>query len=321
MGAGEDRSSPGRSPGRLTPADVHHVLFTRAGLGRRGYDEVEVDVFLQRVERELAELIVERDDLRDDVARLEAQLRKQGVSPKSDAVVTQEDVQREGVRLADAARSSERTTRAAHEQAEQMVAEARRAAARVLETGSSTREVDVAASDAGLAPVGSEQRLEQHVLQLTALGHLVRVQLSTYLEALLRDVQEEWERAVPGAAPRPPDAEPTAPDAVPRPPDAEATAPHVEPTPAESAAPPDAEATAPDVEPPPTEAEATAPNAEAMPAEAAPAAEVVPDTPGTEGAAPGGQDSDRDAAGGEADAPAPGRKARPRKRTVKMHIR
>ena len=43
--------------GRLTPSDVHHVLFTRAGLGRRGYDEVEVDVFLERVQQELTRLI------------------------------------------------------------------------------------------------------------------------------------------------------------------------------------------------------------------------------------------------------------------------
>ncbi len=44
-----DVPRPDEWGGRLTPSDVHHVLFTRAGLGRRGYDEVEVDVFLERV--------------------------------------------------------------------------------------------------------------------------------------------------------------------------------------------------------------------------------------------------------------------------------
>ena len=63
-----DERSHDEWSGRLTPSDVHNVLFTRAGLGRRGYDEVEVDVFLERVQQELTRLIGEKADLRDEVS-------------------------------------------------------------------------------------------------------------------------------------------------------------------------------------------------------------------------------------------------------------
>ena len=36
-----DTYSPQDWTGRLSPSDVHHVTFARAGLGRRGYDELE----------------------------------------------------------------------------------------------------------------------------------------------------------------------------------------------------------------------------------------------------------------------------------------
>src|SRR5881409_1690903 len=40
----------------LTPADVHNVAFKKPPIGKRGYDEEEVDAFLDEVERELARL-------------------------------------------------------------------------------------------------------------------------------------------------------------------------------------------------------------------------------------------------------------------------
>ncbi|GAA1692122.1 DivIVA domain-containing protein [Fodinicola feengrottensis] len=48
----------------LTPADVHNVAFKKPPIGKRGYDEEEVDAFLDEVERELARLIEENNDLR-----------------------------------------------------------------------------------------------------------------------------------------------------------------------------------------------------------------------------------------------------------------
>jgi DivIVA domain-containing protein len=48
----------------LTPADVHNVAFKKPPIGKRGYDEEEVDAFLDEVERELARLIEENNEFR-----------------------------------------------------------------------------------------------------------------------------------------------------------------------------------------------------------------------------------------------------------------
>jgi DivIVA domain-containing protein len=53
----------------LTPADVHNVAFKKPPIGKRGYDEEEVDAFLDEVERELARLIEENSELRAQMER------------------------------------------------------------------------------------------------------------------------------------------------------------------------------------------------------------------------------------------------------------
>jgi DivIVA domain-containing protein len=53
----------------LTPADVHNVAFKKPPIGKRGYDEDEVDAFLDEVERELARLIEENNELRAQLER------------------------------------------------------------------------------------------------------------------------------------------------------------------------------------------------------------------------------------------------------------
>lgn len=62
----------------LMPADVHSVVFRKQPRGKRGYDEDEVDAFLVLVEAELARLIEENVDLRNQVEQLEQQ---QGAAP------------------------------------------------------------------------------------------------------------------------------------------------------------------------------------------------------------------------------------------------
>jgi DivIVA domain-containing protein len=59
----------------LTPADVHNVAFSKPPIGKRGYNEDEVDAFLDLVEAELARLIEENNDLRNQVEQLNQQLR------------------------------------------------------------------------------------------------------------------------------------------------------------------------------------------------------------------------------------------------------
>jgi DivIVA domain-containing protein len=55
----------------LTPADVHNVAFKKPPIGKRGYDEDEVDAFLDLVEAELARLIEENNDLKAQVEDLQ----------------------------------------------------------------------------------------------------------------------------------------------------------------------------------------------------------------------------------------------------------
>src|SRR6476469_2321990 len=59
---GRDEYRGDRMP--LTPAEVHNVAFKKPPIGKRGYDEEEVDAFLDIVEVELARLIEENNDLR-----------------------------------------------------------------------------------------------------------------------------------------------------------------------------------------------------------------------------------------------------------------
>lgn len=58
----------------LTPADVHNVAFSKPPIGKRGYNEDEVDAFLDLVEAELTRLIEENTDLRQRVAELDQEL-------------------------------------------------------------------------------------------------------------------------------------------------------------------------------------------------------------------------------------------------------
>jgi DivIVA domain-containing protein len=57
----------------LTPADIRDIAFKKPPFGRKGYDEEEVDTFLDAVERTVAALTAE-------VASLRAQLGG-GVAP------------------------------------------------------------------------------------------------------------------------------------------------------------------------------------------------------------------------------------------------
>jgi DivIVA domain-containing protein len=58
----------------LTPADVHNVAFSKPPIGKRGYNEDEVDAFLDLIETELARLIEENADLRQRVSELDGEL-------------------------------------------------------------------------------------------------------------------------------------------------------------------------------------------------------------------------------------------------------
>jgi DivIVA domain-containing protein len=52
----------------LTPAEVHNVAFKKPPIGKRGYDEEEVDAFLDLVEAELTRLLEENNALKGGAA-------------------------------------------------------------------------------------------------------------------------------------------------------------------------------------------------------------------------------------------------------------
>ncbi|GAA3568241.1 DivIVA domain-containing protein [Amycolatopsis ultiminotia] len=58
----------------LTPADVHNVAFSKPPIGKRGYNEDEVDAFLDLVETELARLIEDNNELRQQMEQLDTEL-------------------------------------------------------------------------------------------------------------------------------------------------------------------------------------------------------------------------------------------------------
>src|ERR1700749_3336973 len=58
----------------LTPADVHNGAFSKPPIGKRGYNEDEVDAFLDLVENELTRLVEENADLRQRVTELDQEL-------------------------------------------------------------------------------------------------------------------------------------------------------------------------------------------------------------------------------------------------------
>ena len=81
----------------LTPADVHNVEFSRPRIGKRGYNEQEVDLFIDLVEQELTRHITEDARLRKQNATL--QRREAELAQRESALAERESqlVEREAV--------------------------------------------------------------------------------------------------------------------------------------------------------------------------------------------------------------------------------
>ena len=201
-----DPHEPERAGWRLSPGDVRGVYLPRATMLRPGYNDVEVDRFLERVAEELARLHADKAELRDQVRALQDQVAGAATqeAPSDQAVrilaVAQqtadsyvaeaEDFSRQ--MTADARAQYEEHVRQARENAGAIIQAAQEAAARMA-AGDRPRSAD--------APERSAQELGDQVAYLKAFGQACRTQLRAYLEALLVDVETEWGRADPGALP------------------------------------------------------------------------------------------------------------------------
>ncbi|BCJ45873.1 cell wall synthesis protein Wag31 [Actinoplanes ianthinogenes] len=94
----------------LTPADIHNVAFKKPPIGKRGYDEEEVDAFLDEVEQELIRLLEENNALRNQAQRGGGGMAS---NPAATMVITNEfaDLQGQLERLQEARARAEQNAR------------------------------------------------------------------------------------------------------------------------------------------------------------------------------------------------------------------
>ena len=202
-----DDHGSGHGDRRLTPADVHSVMFSRAPLLRPGYNDVEVSRFLDRVGKELTRLIAEKAELRDQVHAVQAQLS--GVAtqeaPTAQAVSILSTAQQTADQyVAEAEDFSRQVTSEARELYEDQLRQAREKAGAIIQAAQEAA-ASIAANVNGQADGSrSAQELQDQVVYLQAFGQACRVQLRSYLEALISDVEIEWGRADPACLPQAP---------------------------------------------------------------------------------------------------------------------
>jgi DivIVA domain-containing protein len=199
---------PGEGERRLTPADLRNVRFTRGTKRNPGFDEVEVSRLLHRIGEELSRLIAEKGELRDQVNALREQLSdvKTPEPPSEQAVRILATAQQTADNyVAEAEEFSRQMTSDARAQYEERLREARENAGAIIQAAQEAAARMVVEGVPTGTPVGeggpSPEQLEEQVTYLKAFGQAVRVQLKSYLEALLADVEAEWGKADPAVVP------------------------------------------------------------------------------------------------------------------------
>ena len=202
------QSESGNDERGLNPADVQNVRFTRASMLRPGYVDTEVDHVMSRVAEELARHIAEKSKLRNEVRALRAQIEGTPVheAPSEQAVrILSSAQQTADAYVAEAEEFSRQMTTEARTVYEEEVRQARENAGAIIQAAQ-----EAAAKVSGGAVAGADtgarsmQELEEQVAYLKAFGQACRVQLRSYLEALLSDVEKEWGHADPALLPQQP---------------------------------------------------------------------------------------------------------------------
>ncbi|MGH8833560.1 MAG: DivIVA domain-containing protein [Actinomycetes bacterium] len=203
----------------LTPEDVRNKQFTTVRL-REGYDEDEVDAFLDEVEAELTRLLRENDELR---AKLAAATRVAAAGGPSPIDRKEDIIPAPSAPPAAAGQGSDGAARVlamAQQTADQAIAEARneankivteaRAKAEAVERDSRARAeaLERDAADKHRAAMGSldqqRQILERKVEDLRQFEREYRSRLRSYLEGQLRQLESQSdEQAGPRTAGQP----------------------------------------------------------------------------------------------------------------------
>ena len=204
----------------LTPSDLQNVRFTRASMLHPGYVDSEVDRVMNRVAEELSRLYAEKAALRDQVRSLQAQVDGVvvPVPPSEQAVRILSSAQQTADNyVAEAEEFSRQMTSEARAEYTEQVRRARENAGAIIQAAQEAAE-KMAGSSHSMAdlPEGAQRsvaELEEQAAYLKAFGQACRVQLRSYLEALISDVESEWGRADPVALPPAPTHAPHRPPA------------------------------------------------------------------------------------------------------------
>jgi len=182
----------------LTPADVRRKEFSTVRL-REGYDEKEVDAFLDEVQAELARLLAENERLRSTAGQraegteatsaVGTAAGPTGVTPGGGATTPDAAVRM----LALAQRTADETVAEARQEADQLLAGSR-GAAEELQRSSQARadELDQSTAARRRELLGELERdrdaLQRSIGQLRAFEREYRSRLAAYLQDRLRDL-------------------------------------------------------------------------------------------------------------------------------------
>jgi cell division septum initiation protein DivIVA len=193
--------------GRLTPEQIRSMTFPTARLGRRGLDEMYVRAFCAKVEEEIIFLLNERATLYQQVEQLRQRFRD---AEDAEPGYTSDIAHLQAVQiLASAQKTAEKFVSEAQEycrelaenakqRRDQMLTEARRDAAKMLERADSEAR-SVAADAAVHATPGEHENLQEEIAYLRMFSEVYRTHLRAYLEALMRNL-DEWARAEQSSA-------------------------------------------------------------------------------------------------------------------------
>jgi DivIVA domain-containing protein len=187
----------------LTPEDVQNKRFTVVRFGKSGYDEEEVDTFLDEIEAEMRRLLAESDSLRTEAAaaaaaaELAEEQAKAAPEPVPEpapapAPAAAEDPNETALRtLLLAQRTADDAIAQAKSEAEQMLNEARMHAASIerdAQAEHAAKRADLEAQRAGV---------EAQIAELREYERDYRTRLRAYLEGQLSDLENLASQAPP----------------------------------------------------------------------------------------------------------------------------
>jgi DivIVA domain-containing protein len=201
----------------LTPEDVQKKQFSTVRF-KEGYDEEEVDAFLDEVEAELRRLLAEHQSLSRVAQSAPAAAAPAAPAAPPPPVAPAEDPNETALRtLLLAQRTADEAIAQARAEAEQVVAQARTRAGSIESEAQQRHAVAIAELQR------QRETFERQIDNLRAFEREYRTRLKAYLEGQMREL--DTRTAEPPPLPTSPPAAPRAPSASPVPPPAGAAAP------------------------------------------------------------------------------------------------